>query len=215
MRNYDLIAGFYDTLSGIVFRGKILCAQQHYLSLIKTNNRVLIIGGGTGQVLENFNYIGFPLTIDFVEPSGRMIKKARQRQSKLDRLNLNFIQEKFENIKFEKKYDFVCCFFFLDLFDEPGLKEVVQKVETIMTDTGYLLVSDFQVKKNIWWQKWLSAIMHSFFKLTTKLESKSLKDINGHLTALGFRRTEIAEFFYEFIFSAVYKKNVFKNGNHS
>ena len=42
-----------------------------------------------------------------------------------------------------------------------------------------------------------------------------LKDIDGTVMNSGFRKSEKLHFFSQFIFSAVYKKEVSKNGNHS
>lgn len=215
MNNFDGIARFYDALASIVFRGEILKSQNHFIHLIKANSHLLIVGGGSGKVLEALNRFNIPLLIDFVEPSSQMINRAKMGASRFSNLDIHFHQAKLKEFDPSKAYDWICCFYFLDLFEKKNLIQNIDLLKDLMTDQGNLIVSDFQILKNKTWQMALSAIMHTFFRFTTRLESKELKDINKVIVGQRFEQIEFCEFFDQFIFSAVYKKNVFKNGNHS
>lgn len=216
MNTYDRIAGIYDFLAGFVFFGAIAKAKRRYLSWAAPDNKVLIVGGGTGKVLCDLNQLGIPLAIDFVEPSGKMIKQAKRRASKLSNLNVNFIQSElgFLDIEPGEPYDFICTFFFLDLFEERDLVDSIDKLGKLLKPDGFLFVSDFQIINNSWWQKALSAMMHWFFRMTTSLQSSRLKEIKSYLCRTHFIKIDQAQFFCGFIFSAAYKKNVSDNGNH-
>jgi ubiquinone/menaquinone biosynthesis C-methylase UbiE len=52
LNNYDRIARIYDKLSRMVFGKSIVRAQQSILPFITTPARMLIVGGGTGWILE-------------------------------------------------------------------------------------------------------------------------------------------------------------------
>lgn len=216
MNDFNRIAWFYDALADLIFRGIILQSQTHFIHLIKPYNRILIIGGGSGKVLDTLDQLNQPIIIDFVEPSAAMMKKAKKRASGLVNLNVHFYQQKFEVFNSVSTYDWICCFYFLDLFRKEALIQNITHIYRLMTDQTFLLVSDFQIKPNEkGWQKGLSDIMHTFFRLTASLESRRLQDINALILNGGFERIEFCDFFDQFIFSATYKKNVLKNGNHS
>lgn len=215
MNDYNRIAWIYDALAQSVFRGAVLKSQTHFLPLIQPNSNLLIIGGGSGQVLEAINRLNIPLIIDFIEPAQPMIEKAKRRCSKLHNLSINFHQVRFQDFETSSRYDWVCCFYFLDLFKEQTFNLHVKHISQLMNSNSQLLVSEFQNPSGHFWKKVLSRLMHLFFKLTTNLESNRLKDIHTLLTNQGFDRVNKAEFFSQFIFSAVYQKEVSKNGNHS
>ncbi|WP_456459593.1 class I SAM-dependent methyltransferase [Reichenbachiella sp.] len=208
MNDYDRIAWIYDELARLIFRGNLLKSQTHYLSDLKPNDRILIIGGGTGKVLEALSLLDIPLEIDFIEPSTPMIEKARKRMLDSSNLIVNFQQVTLEAFTPRSKYDCVCCFYFFDLFKEHSLKEHMDRIKTMMTESSNLLVADFNNQKANWWKKALSATMHWFFKMTTQLESNKLKNIDSLLLDSGFRKEKEVHFFSRFIFSAIYQKEV-------
>ena len=53
--NYNGIAKFYDALSRIVFQRSIIISAQFLIEFIADNNKVLIVGGGTGWILEEIS----------------------------------------------------------------------------------------------------------------------------------------------------------------
>ena len=70
--NYDNSAAFYDQLSQMVFGKALIRAQLYLLQQVPPNSTVLIVGGGTGWILEelsNIHYSG--LAITYVEISFR------------------------------------------------------------------------------------------------------------------------------------------------
>lgn len=78
-----------------------------------------------------------------------------------------------------------------------------------MNESSNLLVADFNNRGANWWKSLLSKTMHWFFKMTTQLESNKLKNIDNLLLDSGFRKEREVHFFSRFIFSAIYRKEVF------
>lgn len=206
MSGYNKLAWAYDRLAEWVFRGDILNSQTHFIDLIPSNSNILIIGGGTGKGLDFINKLGITIEVDFVEPSTKMMERARTRASGYKKLRMKFIQEEFEAFQPRIQYDVICCFYFLDLFETPKLLHSLEHISNLMNRNSILLVSDFQNLHNKTWQKVLSKIMHIFFRFMTGIESRKLKDIRSLICDRGFVEINSHDFFNQFIFSAVYKK---------
>src|SRR3954468_17972355 len=94
-RSYDAIAGIYDILAGM-FIGKSLRNAQIYLAQnIPTGAKVLIVGGGTGWILEEITRIhSSGLQIDYLDKSANMILKAAKR--KFGQNSITFIHQSAE-----------------------------------------------------------------------------------------------------------------------
>ncbi|MEO9966177.1 MAG: methyltransferase [Reichenbachiella sp.] len=208
MTGYDYIAWLYDFIASAIFRGSILESQLHHLNLIKPNQKVLIVGGGTGQILSKLDELDIPLVVDFLEPSGQMISRARRCARHCSNITINFHQTRLELFNKSSSYDVIGCFYFLDLYPTSELDQTVSGLYAIINQQGFLLVSDFQLKTGAYWQKTLSRIMHLFFRLTTGLRSKYLKKIEAVILSHNFEKVDGREYFHQFIFSAAYKKNV-------
>ncbi|MES1218101.1 MAG: methyltransferase domain-containing protein, partial [Bacteroidota bacterium] len=81
--NYDKIAKYYDQLSRVVFGRTLIQAQKALLKFITPGTNILIIGGGTGIILEEISKIySSDLTITYVEISRNMIEIAEKRNWK-------------------------------------------------------------------------------------------------------------------------------------
>ena len=50
--NYDNSAWFYDGLSRVVYGNALISSQVYLLQFIPSNATILIVGGGTGRLLE-------------------------------------------------------------------------------------------------------------------------------------------------------------------
>ena len=53
--NYNSIAKYYDTLSRVIYQRAIIKAQVFLIQFIKDNDRILLVGGGTGWILEELS----------------------------------------------------------------------------------------------------------------------------------------------------------------
>jgi len=206
LNNFNRLSWIYDPLARLVFQGNILKSQGYFLYLIEPHSRVLIIGGGSGLILEAMDKLNKPLMIDFIEPSELMIERARKRSTELSNLEVRFHQIRLQSFESNQKYDCICCFYFLDLFELVKLRKVLEQIKSLMGKQAHLFVADFQNRKGEMWQNLLSCVMHTFFRLTAGLESSHLKNIDHEIIKGGFKKQNESHFFLDFIFSAVYKK---------
>jgi len=213
LSNFNTIAPVYDLLSQLVFFGSIQKAQISFVEQIAGDDRILILGGGSGLILKALEALHRPISVDFVEPSTRMIAKAKkQAQNRVD-FQINFYQLPFADFEVVHDYDWVFCGFFLDVFSETNLHKAIDKISNTMNNQTKLVVSDFQISNNgnRYWQRPFSKIMHSFFGVFAKLESKSLLNIHRHLCQAQLGRQERKTFYADFIFSTIYRKNACQN----
>ena len=78
-RNYDSIALIYDRLARLVYGRSLVNAQLYLLDAIPAEAHVLIVGGGTGWVLEEITK-RHPsgLSIDYIDAASKMVALAKK-----------------------------------------------------------------------------------------------------------------------------------------
>ncbi|HEY2583916.1 MAG TPA: methyltransferase domain-containing protein, partial [Mucilaginibacter sp.] len=95
--NYNNSAWFYDKLSGMVYGRALINAQVYLLQYIPEGAHVLIVGGGTGWILEEITKIHpSGLQITYVEIAADMIALSKKRNTGNNKVV--FINEAIENV---------------------------------------------------------------------------------------------------------------------
>jgi hypothetical protein len=207
MADFDRIARHYDSLGRFVFGKNIADCQTYFLSVIPDSSNILILGGGSGWILNAIDEKTKGCCIWYVELSQRMIDLAKScNQSS----NVIFIRGDEGSIPEEVVFDVIITNFFLDLFDEDQLKKTVQGILPSTRDNTIWLVSDFVNRKA--WHRVMIWIMYRFFMLTTDLETSSLPGWEALLYSMGFKESQSKYFYGSFIKSVVYKRDSFLTG---
>ncbi|MEM8938053.1 MAG: class I SAM-dependent methyltransferase [Bacteroidota bacterium] len=196
VNKFDPIAPYYDFLSRLVFGKKIIESQIYFTKKIQKNDKILILGGGTGHLLR---YFPKGSQIDYLEKSEKMIQFAEKRKCGL---SIQFLHFDFLKFKSDHRYTVVICPFFLDCFHLENLNHAIKKIKSLLQPYGLLIVTDFEKSQT---DKSLSFLMHLFFKIFVNLESKSLKSIHLMVTREGFRVTDEKFFYQKMIFSRIYR----------
>jgi SAM-dependent methyltransferase len=113
-------------------------AQQNYTDLILKNipknvKNILDVGSGCGTIAKKLidkNYY-----VDCVSPdpflSKRIIKNIGD--------DIKIYENKFENIKFNKKYDLIL---FSESFQYIDMKKCMIKIKKLLNDDGFVLITD-------------------------------------------------------------------------
>ncbi|NVK85375.1 MAG: class I SAM-dependent methyltransferase [Cytophagia bacterium] len=195
---FDSVAPVYDTLVKLIFGKSLYKAQTHHLDIIEQGDKVLIVGGGTGQILKHKAFRKAE-SIDYVELSTKMIKRAQKHASGLHQVS--FYQKDF--FDHEGQYDLIVCNFFLDCLDEDHLTLAVRKLEEMLQPNGSLLVTDFRNTSNFS-NRLLTSTMLLFFRVFSGLQAKTLHDIPKAIERK-FVSDKMQEFKRGFIFSALYR----------
>lgn len=198
-KGFDRLAPIYNSLGGIVFGKTLKRAQEYFLSSISADDRVLILGGGSGGLLKSLLKQQPNVVIDYIDISEKMIQLARKKTKNPS--NVNFIIGTEQNIP-DRIYQIVITNFYLDLFSNNTLQLVVLKIKTHLQPNAQWLVTDFVGEKG--WHKTMLWIMYRFFRTATGIEARSLPHWEKHIELAGLSEIDAKVFFNGFIKSSRY-----------
>lgn len=157
MRAYNLIAPIYDSLASLIYGNKIEKASDFLISAIQEKDEILILGGGTGKILESIPCDCHVVYIDF---SMAMIKKAKKRKFSCD---VEFLNIDFRKYNSSAKFDSIMCPFFLDNFEAQELEEIFEHLKQFTKTKTKILVADFDTRELTKANNILLHLMLSFF----------------------------------------------------
>lgn len=205
--NYDKIAGHYDTLSRLVFFKSQVNAQVNQLQYILEDSRILIVGGGTGWVLEELAKIyGCGLKIVYVEISAKMIALSQNRNYKDNQVQ--FLNIGIEDFETDVVFDVILTPFLFDNFAEQRAVKVFDQLKVCLRKDGLWFLVDFSLNKinGNWWKWLLLKSMYSFFKLLSIVEADKLIDMNPYFLKANYSIVEERLYYGSFIKATIFKK---------
>jgi ubiquinone/menaquinone biosynthesis C-methylase UbiE len=202
--NYDNSASFYDKLSRLVFGKALVNAQTWLLPLIPENAKVLIVGGGTGWILEEITKL-HPggLSITYIEISAKMMALSRKRNTGANQVE--FINKAVEDAGLTADFDVVITPFLFDNFTEDILIGVFQHIHKTLKPGGLWLNTDFQLTGK-WWQYLMLKSMLLFFKVLCGVPAWRLPDVGKQFGKFGYDVTEEKRFFGDFVVTRAYRQ---------
>ncbi|WP_333818700.1 class I SAM-dependent methyltransferase [Ohtaekwangia sp.] len=199
--SFDRIAPVYDTLSRLVYGKSMVASQRHFLAAISSHATVLIIGGGTGWIVQELFAVNSTCSVVYVEASQEMIRQTEKKIKPKDASRIRFVWS--EEIPVGAVYDCIITNFFLDLFSEQHASNRIHQIKNILKEDGCWIVTDF-VDEGRWWQKILLKSMYIFFRTLSKIEATSLPPWRLQLEREGLRRKASQKFYHGFIESSLY-----------
>lgn len=163
---------------------------------------MLIVGGGSGIILEDIAHIHTGgLHITYVEISSRMMAKAKRRNWGQNRVD--FVNESIEQFN-GTCYDVIITPFLFDNFKKEKVEQVFAQLNSYLAHNGLWLHVDFRNTEKSW-QRLLLKMMYLFFKIVSKIEADALVNTEN-LFAQTFKKVAEQLFYDGFIQSVVYKK---------
>ncbi|GAB3882085.1 class I SAM-dependent methyltransferase [Spirosoma agri] len=183
---FDWVAPVYDRIASLVFGRKLQQAQVVFLDAIPANASVLLVGGGTGWLLEQLLIQRKPRRVLYLEASARMVALSSQRMIETETLgSVEFRVSSDITRPINEQFDVVITPFLLDLFPEVKLRDsLIPQLRNALDPTGIWLVTDF-IRTDVWWQKALLWSMIQFFRLTAGIETKRLANWQARLIEAG------------------------------
>lgn len=209
INGFDRIARFYDPVQRMVFGNAIMKSQVAFLRSIEKDSKVLMIGGGTGEVLEALITLNKGCHVWYVEASSAMIARAKERIGTRSS-HVTFIHGSDDSIPAGVAFDAAITGFFLDLFPEEKVGALSRRIGGHLRRNGLWLITDF-VDQRKWWQELLLWSMYRFFVVTCGIEARTLPAWEHQVANNGFRERESRLFFGDFIKSAVLIKSSDEN----
>jgi hypothetical protein len=158
--------------------GNSLLAIQHLLiKELPLKGRLLILGGGNGQILPSIYNQSPNLKITFLEASSKMIALAKKQTP--TRQDIIFIHsDSVESMKID--CDYVYASFFLDLFSPSYMKDIVQTIENYQKYPLTWFIADFHLGPTLKYRL-LRALQVKlsilFFTITTNHHQNFLPDV--------------------------------------
>lgn len=202
--NYNNSAFFYDGLSRVVYGDALVKAQIYFLPNIPANATVLIVGGGTGQILSDIAKIhSSGLSITYVEISARMTALSQKRNAGQNQIE--FINQPIEQVEPNPIFDVIITPFLFDNFKEKNLAPLFAHIGSFLKPGGIWLNTDFQLTGK-WWQQVLLQSMLLFFKILCGVESWRLPNVGRQFDRHSCKLIDQQTFYGDFIISKVYRK---------
>ncbi len=201
LNGFDSVAGYYDHLARLVFGRAMERSQTVFLADIPASCSVLVLGGGSGWWLKEFLATRPTSRILFVEPSGKMLEKARGMVCSDERVH--FLHGTVESIDEENEFDVVLTFFVFDIFSDAELAGVIDRIKPLLRRDSVWLVSDFVDTK--WWHRVLLFIMYRFFGAVASLENKELPRWDQCMDQKEFVERKCKWYYHDFIRAVVYE----------
>ncbi|RYD89578.1 MAG: class I SAM-dependent methyltransferase [Sphingobacteriales bacterium] len=200
--NYDNAASFYDKLSRLVFGDALVKAQVYLLKHIPANGKILIVGGGTGWIIDKITRIHpSGLDITYVEVSANMMALSQKRN--VGDNVVHFVNKPIQEVALSADFDIVITPFLLDNFTDENLPSVFNPIHHALRSGGLWLNTDFQLTGKLW-QAVILKSMLLFFKVLCGVESWRLPDAKVLFAGHGYSAEDEKSFFGEFVVSRVY-----------
>jgi ubiquinone/menaquinone biosynthesis C-methylase UbiE len=179
-------------------------SQVYLLQHLPANTKLLIVGGGTGWILEEIAKIHpAGLAITYVEISAKMTTLSKQRN--IGHNKVSFINEAIEHVMLPIDYDVVITPFLFDNFKEDNLPLVFNHIHQSLKPGGLWLCTDFQVTGALW-QRVLLKSMYLFFKVLCGIETTNMPNIEAQFMKYQYKKKSAKAFFADFIISTQYQK---------
>lgn len=206
--NYDSIAGVYDRIHHLFYGQAEVNAQVELLDHVREGDRLLIVGGGTGWILEKLA-ARFPagLEITYIESSARMMERSKRRNGGGNKLE--FFMGPVEEWRGEKGFDGILTGFFFDNFNQDHAQRIVRQLSACLKIGGVWLETDFYYPRGRGklWQAILLRTMYVSARLICGVEAKHLPDMVQIFMSEGYSLQATSFHYQRFIRSLVLRKD--------
>ena len=199
-------AFIYDDLCQLIYGQRVKNAQIDSLQFIQSGSNILIVGGGTGWILEEIAKIhSSGLKITYIDCSSKMIQLSKKRNTALNKIE--FIHTYIEDINLpQQKYDVVLTPFLFDNFSQSTSLSIFKKIDASLKSDGYWLYIDFHIsEKSNYKQKSVLKLMYVFFRLICKIEANRLPIIDDYF--LSYKIISHKYYCKNFIIMQIFQKN--------
>ena len=191
-KGFDRLASIYDLVVWLVFGNKISNLKKTFLESLSKGDNSIIIGGGSGKILEYALQSDIATNFVYAELSERMIEKTKSRITASDLSRIEFCDD-FEPKLQEKKFDYIILPFVLDCYRNRDVKAMLSQFSAALTENGSIVFFDFNLSKEDGfepkqWKTGFIKLLYTFFRLTTGIPAKKLPSFSRHFNEAGFYR---------------------------
>lgn len=202
-KGFDRLSGTYDLMVKLVFGKTIRKAQITLIEKVVNKRKWLILGGGTGWVLEEIFKVHPNIEITYVEASQKMIDRTKKRDLKG---HVDYVIGSADQLPPNRNYNVILTPFFWDMFSTTSALKIKATIEQKLENDAIWLLADFK-NTDIWWQHMLMNIMYWFFRVTCNIEASKLPDFTKIFNKEKHMVSFHASFYKGMIASTVYRLN--------
>jgi len=209
--DYGPLAPVYDLLAAVAFGGSLRRAQRATLAAglagLGPQPRILVLGGGTGWVLEPLWQHCPTAQVLYVEVAASMVATTRARLARRPppagaHVELRHGSE--ADLQPGESFDAIITFFVLDSFLPHALPAALGRLLAARAPQAPWLVVDFW-PAHAGWRRSLLQVMYFFFRVTVRLQARFMPPWPAALTALGLRTTWEQRFFGKAVAAQVWR----------
>ena len=203
---FDRLAPIYDLMVRVFAGDAIPKSQTALIPLLDRPTRVLVIGGGTGLFLQKMcadlphaRYVNIDL-------SSGMLQRAILRTAAV----VEHRHGGLEAIREEERFDLICTHYFLDLFEDRELEQVMGALDRVLVEGGAWLFSDFQSGsgRGSMVRSLHIRCLYLFFRVLCGLRLHALPDFRSGFSRLGYSCVQSREFLEGMLISRIYRRNL-------
>jgi ubiquinone/menaquinone biosynthesis C-methylase UbiE len=206
LNQYDKIARHYDFLSRLVFLKAQVNAQVQQLKHLPKNSTILVVGGGTGWILDEITKV-HPngLHIVYVEASEKMTALSKSRN--FEQNTIEFYNISVQYFTFGLCFDVILTPFLFDNFTDEDSALAFQKLHGFLKNNGLWFFTDFNTDgKNSWWKRWLLKLTYKFFTTFKIIETNQLVNMAPYFEKHHYKIIDRKLYYGTFIEATVYQK---------
>lgn len=206
---FSRTAFFYDALARLVYGKSLQQAQLALLPAIPPQARVLVIGGGSGWILEQLLQTHKHLDILYLDAAPAMLQRAQQKYARLSHAHTCTVRFRLgteKSLEPQEQFDVLFTPFLLDLFPPQRLHQLMTRLAQALDPKGKWLFADFWPVKSPppRWQRLLIRSMYTFFGLISGVQARQLPDYQKHFTQLHYKEKYSQSFFHGMVQAKVF-----------
>ena len=181
--------------------------KEHFINQLGNPSSILILGGGSGGILEPI-LVNYPTVhICYLESSVKMLSLAKTRFSPHDYPIDYVLHEGNSQFPIRSEYQVIITPFVLDVFGPEELTRVVRELFDSLEWDGLWIHTDFYTNNGgPWWRYLLVKLMYGFFGITTGMKNQKLPDFDSIFEDM--RLTSLGEslYFHRLVKTTMYQK---------
>ncbi|MBC7862750.1 MAG: class I SAM-dependent methyltransferase [Bacteroidia bacterium] len=211
-KGINFLSPFYDFFAFIFFGNAIWRSQKHFVPELSASKSVLILGGGTGKILEELMKHKTGENYFYVDVSDKMILKTKKRIQKHFPEKLNtvaFICGSVNDLPYQTNFDLIVTPFVLDFFSDAELAEAMNALNKKLSPDGKWLFTDFNIPQKGFMRllsKIYISILYFFFRIVCGLRVERLPDFEKYFSELNFKMEKEKYFFGVMMVGRVYAR---------
>lgn len=188
-KGFNLLAPIYDGVVFLFFGKAFSRLQQQLFCDLASAEKCLIIGGGSGEVLENAILQNLASQYYYAELSDGMIEKTKTRISRLNHSSSIEFSNDWTSWN-KESFDFIILPFVLDCYSETELHSLISTLVSCLSPKGKILFIDFNQEADFGYEAHFAkagfiTLLYAFFNIATGISAKKLPAFNQLFVAHG------------------------------